>query len=242
VNKAYGVRTPNVALAKGPTLALPIAAGRLVGGKYELLRRLGGGSMGEVWVAEHRSLHERVAVKLLSRGADGDGLEDAASAAARFRFEARIAARLSRATKHIVRVTDHGEEGSLAYLVMELLDGATLEALVLRQGPVAPERLAVIVRQTARALELAHADGVVHRDLKPANIFIARDEDGSPLVKLLDFGIARSARPMADDAFSTAANVVLGTPGYMSPEQVSGEAAPDRHCDIWALATVAYER
>jgi serine/threonine protein kinase len=235
------VGSPGVALAKGSTAVLPVEPGRLVGGKYQLVRLLGGGSMGEVWVAEHRTLNEQVAVKLMTRGGDLDSLEEVGSAAARFKFEARTAARLSRSTKHIVRVTDHGEEGSLAYLVMELLEGMTLETLLLRQGPMSPERLVVVVRQIAHALDLAHADGVVHRDLKPANVFLARDEDGAPLVKLLDFGIARGARASTDAAFSTAANVVLGTPGYMSPEHVSGTAPPDAHCDLWALATVAYE-
>jgi serine/threonine protein kinase len=235
------VESPGAAFAKGPTAVLPVEPGRLVGGKYQLVRLLGGGSMGEVWVAEHRTLNEQVAVKLMTRGGDLDSLEATASAAARFKFEARTAARLSRSTKHIVRVTDHGEEGSLSYLVMELLEGMTLETMLLRQGPMTPERLVVVVRQIAHALDLAHADGVVHRDLKPANIFIARDEDGAPLVKLLDFGIARGVRASTDAAFSTAANVVLGTPGYMSPEHVSGAAPPDAHCDLWALATVAYE-
>jgi serine/threonine-protein kinase len=228
-------------LAKGATEVLPVERGRIVGGKYELVRRLGGGSMGEVWVAEHRSLNERVAVKLMTRGPSADGLEDAASAAARFRFEAKVAARLSRATKHVVQVTDHGEEGTLGYLVMELLQGTTLEALLLRHGPIAPDRLTIIVRQIAQALEVAHGEGVVHRDLKPANVFLAKDEHGHLLVKLLDFGIARAVRPMMGVDFRTAANVILGTPGYMSPEHVAGESAPDRHCDIWALATVIYE-
>jgi hypothetical protein len=231
-----------VALAEGPTAVVPMTPGRIVGGRYELVHQLGVGSMGEVWVAHHRTLRERVAVKVLSRGSEFNSLEDAATAAARFRFEAQVAARLSRGSKHIVRVTDHGEEGALAYLVMELLAGQTLETTLLRRGPVPTARLAEILGQVARALEHAHAEGVVHRDLKPANIFLAADEDGAPLVKILDFGIARSVRVVPEaSAFSTAANVILGTPGYMSPEHARGATAPDLHCDLWALATITYE-
>jgi len=221
---------------------LPTRPGLLVGGRYELIRRLGAGSMGEVWVARHRTLDERVAVKLLARSPEHVEFEDAATAAARFRFEAQVAARLSRRTRHIVQVTDHGEEGVVAYLVMELLEGETLDTLVTRRGCLSPSDTAELLRQVARGLAHAHAEGVVHRDLKPANVFVTCDEDGTRLVKLLDFGIARmmrAHRPLSPHA--TGANVVLGTAGYMSPEQIEGETPPDRSVDLWALATVAYE-
>ncbi len=224
------------------TVVLPPVPGRLVGGKYELLRKLGEGSMGEVWVAVHRTLGEEVAIKLLTRHQELAQLEGAAKAAARFRFEAQVAARLSRASPHIVQVTNHGEEGPLAYLVMELLSGQSLETRLLRRGPVEPREVASYVRQVARALEVAHAEGVVHRDLKPANIFLARGVEGEVRVKLLDFGIARALGPdHASSPFATASHVVLGTPGYMSPEHVDGVEPLDHRCDLWALATVAYE-
>jgi serine/threonine-protein kinase len=198
--------------------------------------------MGEVWMATHRTLGERVAIKILLREDECDRLEDGARAAARFRFEAQVASRLSRGSPYIIRVTDHGEEGSLAYLVMELLDGQSLETWLLRRGPVEPRLLAPLVHQVARALEHAHSEGVVHRDLKPGNIFITHDENGAPRVKLLDFGIARSVAPAREPSpFATASNVILGTPGYMSPEHADGVTPPDQHCDLWALATVAYE-
>jgi serine/threonine protein kinase len=219
-------------------------AGHAVGGKYELLRPLGRGSMGEVWVAHHRALGQQVAVKLLSQGRPQGDFEQPVTAAARFRFEARVAARLSAKTRHIVRVTDYGEEegeDGVAYLVMELLEGRTLESKLLVRGRLPAAEVTALVAQIARALEVAHGEGVVHRDLKPANVFITSDEDGWPLVKLLDFGIARTIHThRAAPSFSTADGLIFGTPGYMSPEQARGGRA-DARSDLWALATVAYE-
>jgi serine/threonine-protein kinase len=217
-----------------------IDAGRVVGGKYELVALLGRGSMGEVWTAYHRTLGEQVAIKFIATAGDGE-YEDRATAAARFRFEARIAARLSRRTRHVVRVTDFGEDDGIAYLVMELLEGRTLADVLLRRGAMPPADAASVVTQIARALEEAHADGVVHRDLKPANVFLARDEEGGILVKLLDFGIARAVRTVRTaPLFATARGLVFGTPGYMSPEQAFGGKI-DARCDLWSLATLAYE-
>jgi serine/threonine protein kinase len=218
-------------------------AGYVLGGKYELVRPLGRGSMGEVWVANHRSLGEEVAVKLLAATSGTGQWEDHTTASARFRFEAQIAARLSRKTRHIVRVTDHGEDekDGLAYLVMELLEGQTLERHLSLSGDMAPAEVSPLVAQIARALECAHAEHVVHRDLKPANVLLARDEEGGLLVKLLDFGIARATRTQRIAApFSTGEGIVFGTPGYMSPEQAWGSRL-DARTDVWSLATVAYE-
>jgi serine/threonine-protein kinase len=223
---------------------MEIDVGRVIAGKYELVRLLGRGAMGEVWVAHHTTLGEHVAIKLLTRPPEGDPLEDPSTAAARFRFEAQVAARLSRKTRHIVRVTDHGEEEGLPYLVMELLEGETLEALLVRDGRLALELVTTLVGQIGRALAQAHAEGVFHRDLKPANVFLLRDEEGNLLAKVLDFGIARAihahhrAQPTA---FATAKGIIFGTPSYMSPEQARGSARLDHRCDLWALATMAYE-
>ncbi len=218
-------------------------AGRVLGGKYELVRLLGRGSMGQVWVAHHRTLREAVALKLLAAPAPlGGEPEHPSTSAARFRFEAQVAARLSRKTRHIVRVTDHGEEeNGLAYLVMELLEGETLEQLLLQHGALSPPDAAKLVLQMARALEQAHAESIIHRDLKPANVFMTRDEDGGMLVKLLDFGIARAIRTQrVPPSFATGEGLIFGTPGYMSPEQACASKL-DARCDLWALATVGYE-
>lgn len=222
---------------------MEIDVGRVIGDKYRLVRLLGRGSMGEVWAAHHQTLGEHVALKLLMQTPEGEEVvESASAAAARFRFEAQLAARLSRKTRHIVRVTDHGEEDGLAYLVMELLDGETLESVLQRDGRIELQTLANVVRQVARALSQAHGDGVFHRDLKPANVFLTRDEDGQLVAKLLDFGIARAIHAhRVPGAFSTAKGVVFGTPSYMSPEQARGSTRLDHRCDLWALATIAYE-
>ena len=217
-------------------------AGQVIGGRYELVRVIGRGAMGAVWLASHQGLGEQVAVKLLAPGQDTAGFEDALTVGARFRFEAQVAARLSRKTPHIVRVTDYGQEGARAYLVMELLEGETLEARLARRGRMEPREVSNLVTQIARALEIAHAEGVLHRDLKPANIFLAKREDGEPWVKLLDFGVARPNRPHGALApFATARGVVVGTPGYMSPEQACGSAVLDVRADLWSLAAIAYE-
>jgi serine/threonine-protein kinase len=217
-----------------------LAAGYLVGDKYELVRMLGRGSMGEVWVAHHRDLGEDVALKFLSPSPEVDLVEGADAGAARFRREAQIAARLSRRSAHIVRVTDYGEGDGAPYLVMELLEGRTLDRALLLRGNLEPREASRLVTQIGRALEHAHAQGVVHRDLKPANVFLCQDEGGHEVIKLLDFGVARVVAS-ASSALSTARGILLGTPGYLSPEHALSSAKADAHCDLWALATIAYE-
>jgi serine/threonine protein kinase len=227
--------------ARKCSMSFPFDAGYVIAGKYELVRRIGRGSMGEVWAAYHRSLFDEVAIKLLCGVSMGGG-EDPSTAAVRFRFEAQVAARLSRKTRHIVRVTDHGEEAGLAYLVMELLDGQTLGARLLGGGCLGLRETGNVIRQIARGLEEAHRAGVVHRDLKPANVFLAHGEDREDLVKVLDFGIARTIHTVRmAPTFVTGEGLVFGTPGYMSPEQAIPGSRLDERCDLWALSTIAYE-
>lgn len=215
-----------------------VDVGTLIAGKYELVRLLGKGAMGEVWLATHNSLGGEFAIKLVEPADD----MEAETAAGRFQLEAQIAAKLSRKTRHIVSVSDHGEEDGLAYLVMELLEGESLEARTKRMGQLQVPEVAAIVLQVARALSLAHEEGIFHRDLKPANVWLGKDEDGRLLVKLLDFGIARSKKPFRTRSpFATSKDMVLGTPSYMSPEQARGLDSLDYRCDLWALSVVAYE-
>jgi len=221
---------------------MPIDVGQVVAKKYELVRLLGRGSMGEVWSAHHQTLREQVAIKILAWPPKGEDTEDPSVALERFRFEAQVAARLSRKTRHIARVTDYGEDDGLPYIVMELLDGEGLDAALRSRGTIAPVEVAEIITQIARALGQAHAEGVAHRDLKPANVFLSRDEDGRLLVKLLDFGIARTIRAHhLLGTFTTERGFVFGTPGYMSPEQTRASPKLDHRCDLWALATIAYQ-
>jgi serine/threonine protein kinase len=197
--------------------------------------------MGAVWLANHTTLGERVALKLMETTAEAGSVEDAKTCAARFRFEAQIAARLSRKTRHVVRVTDHGHDGPLPYLVMELLEGQTLEKALLCRGPLSVGEVCALVSQIARGLEAAHAEGVLHRDLKPANVFLADSGEGRPVVKLLDFGVARGRRGQRFAApFATARGLIVGTPGYMSPEQAAATEI-DVRSDLWSLASIAYE-
>jgi serine/threonine-protein kinase len=213
--------------------------GYVIADRYRLMRLIGRGGMGEVWLAHHQTLREELAIKLLTIAASDD---DPIAAAKRFRFEAQVAARLSRKTRHIVRVTDHGESDGFTYLAMELLEGRTLDATLLLRDGLPEGDVRKIVAQIARALEHAHAEGVVHRDLKPSNVFLTHDEDGELLVKVLDFGIARVVHShLAVVPFTTGSGIVFGTPGYMGPEQAAGQAGLDQRCDLWALATVAYE-
>ena len=219
-------------------MAAEIDVGRVVAGKYELVRLIGKGAMGEVWLATHNTLGGEFAIKLVQPSED----EEDESAAGRFQLEAQISAKLSRKTRHIVSVSDHGEEEGLAYLVMELLEGESLEARIKRGGALDLAEATAIVMQVARALGQAHAEQIFHRDLKPANVFLTRDEDGRLLVKLLDFGIARTQKPFRTRSpFATGKDMVLGTPSYMSPEQARGLDSLDHRCDLWALAVVAYE-
>jgi eukaryotic-like serine/threonine-protein kinase len=217
---------------------LDIDVGQIIAGKYELVRLIGKGAMGQVWLATHNSLGGEFAIKLVEQIDD----VEAETAAGRFQLEAQIAAKLSRKTRHIVSVSDHGEENGLAYLVMELLEGQSLEDKTKHAGSLAVPEVAAIVSQVSRALVLAHEEGIFHRDLKPANVWLGRDEDGRLLVKLLDFGIARSKKPFRTRSpFATSKDMVLGTPSYMSPEQARGLDTLDYRCDLWALAVVAYE-
>jgi serine/threonine protein kinase len=214
---------------------MPVEIGNVVGDKYVLGRLIGRGSMGEVWMATHRSLEQRVAIKFLTpddqMAKEGDALQR------RFLFEAQIAARLSRETAHVVSVTDYGVEGGVAYLVMELLEGADIETILERSGPLPLATARTIVAHAALGLSVAHSDGVLHRDLKTANLFLTRDERGNPWLKILDFGLARSMhRPRL-----TAQGMVMGNAAFMSPEQAINHPGLDARCDLWALSVATFE-
>ena len=211
--------------------------GRLVAGRYRLERVLGVGAMGIVVAALDEVAGERVAIKFLQRG-QGDERE----AQERFVREARAV--LAVGGDHVARVRDVGNLGGGApFIVMEHLDGEDLERRLERDGPLPAAEALAYVRQACEAVGRAHAAGIVHRDLKPANLFLTRAADGAPLVKVLDFGVSKlsGAGRAADDARLTRGSALLGSPYYMSPEQLRGSDDVDARADIWSLGVIVYE-
>ncbi len=212
--------------------ALP--RGTILRGKYRIERVLGEGGMGVVMLATHLKLDVHVAIKMLNASAEGKP-----TVHERFMREARAAAKLR--SEHVVRVVDVDEtERGVPFLVMEHLVGADLETLLRREGPLRAETAADYVLQACEGLAEAHALGIIHRDLKPANLFLAKDEDGGACVKVLDFGIAKALEGGGDLSL-TATSGVVGSPLYMSPEQLKGGTDVDARTDIWALGVVLYQ-
>ena len=190
--------------------------GKVLVDKYRVEERLGSGSMGEVFRAVHLGLGADVAIKVLKRHMVGD-----ANIARRFRQEARAASRIQH--ENAVRVIDFGAlpDGDL-YMAMEYVEGRDL-CEVLAAGPLSAARAADVVAQACAGLDEGHANGVVHRDVKPSNILVAPKRGGGDIVKVLDFGIAKILDPDLDASVAmTRAGFVVGTPKYMSPEQVMG--------------------
>jgi serine/threonine-protein kinase len=207
----------------------------LIGGRYRPLRLLGRGGMGTVYEVEHSHTGEHFALKVLDHRTLAGEL-----ALERFRREARVWARIR--SEHVVRVIDADvapQLGGAPYLVMELLEGDSLGRLC-GDTPQPPERVIDWLRQTARALDKAHALGIVHRDLKPENLFLCRRDDGTSMIlKVLDFGIAKVA---LDGGASTASGEILGTPLFMAPEQAdlqAGQITPQ--ADLFALGIIAHK-
>jgi eukaryotic-like serine/threonine-protein kinase len=209
-------------------------SGEIVGGKYRLTRFLAAGGMGSVYEAQHTVVKRRVAVKFLR--AD---LAVERSSLARFQREAQAAGALE--SEHIAAALDFGIAGDGSpYIVMEYLVGESLSSLLEREKRLPLARAADLVAQACRGVETAHASGIVHRDLKPQNLFVARRQDGTDLVKVLDFGVAKLE---AEDqgAGTTRTGTVLGTPAYMSPEQARGEKVIDHRSDVYSLGAILYE-
>jgi serine/threonine-protein kinase len=201
--------------------------------QYRLKGRIGAGGMGVVYLAEHQLLKRPCAIKLIAPERAGDP-----KALARFEREVRTTAQLSH--PNTVEIYDYGrtEDGTF-YYVMELLHGLSLADLVARHGPVSPGRAIFLIRQACSALAEAHACGLVHRDLKPANIFAAYRGRAHDFVKLLDFGLVLPP-PDSLSAEPSGEGRIAGSPQYMAPEQVTGEARPDARTDLYGLGAVAY--
>ena len=210
-------------------------------GSYQLIELLGHGGMGEVWRAEHRLLARSAAIKLVRPDVLGGGAEgDARLILRRFEREAQATAVLS--SPHTIQVFDYGmtKEGTF-YYVMELLSGRDLESLVKEFGPLPADRAMFLLRQVCHSLADAHARGLVHRDVKPANIYVCRMGLEYDFVKVLDFGLVKvKARDPVGQTLTALDQKTSGTPAYMAPEVILGEADVDRRADVYALGCVAY--
>ena len=211
--------------------------GEVIDGRFRVLSRLGQGGMGTVYLAEHVGIGKRVAVKVLRAE-----LASHSDLPKRFRREAMLVSQLTDA--HTIAVFDYGVWRDMAYLVMEYLRGEDLAALLDREGRLPAARAVAIAHQICSSLGEAHAVGLVHRDLKPENVFIMRTSSGDEFIKVLDFGLAKTVQGGFDvgsssDAFQTAHGAIVGTPYFMSPEQVRGEPV-DGRTDLYALGALLY--
>src|SRR5215471_13098515 len=208
--------------------------GQTLAAKYRIEKLIKRGGMGAVYEGTHVLIDKTVAVKVLRPAL---ALDD--DVVRRFSREAKAASRISH--PHAVSVTDFGEsENGVVFLVMEYLDGRTLKEIIKSEGPMQLARVVEILRQVAGALDAAHEQGVVHRDLKSDNIMLSK-HNGGEWAKVLDFGIAKIQQSDSGDADITAANLVIGTPQYMSPEQCSQSGAIDSRSDIYSLGIILYE-
>ena len=206
----------------------PLRPGAVFAGRYEVKEIIGAGGMGVVYRAFDRELQEPVAIKTLKQEAMAGG-----AALERFKQEIRLARRI--AHRNVVRTYDLGEQNGMYYLTMEYVEGTSLKQLIVSRGKLPVEVTLTVGKQLCRALEVAHAEGVIHRDIKPQNIVV----DPSGFLKVMDFGIARLANPPQGKGL-TEAGTSIGTPDYMSPEQLSGMEL-DPRSDLYAAGVVLFE-
>jgi serine/threonine-protein kinase len=211
-------------------------------GSYQLTDKIGSGGMGEVWRAKHRMLARPAAVKLIrpeTLGTPGDGTA-ARTLLRRFEREAQATAMLT--SPHSIMLYDFGiAEDGVFYYVMEFLEGRDLKSLIRESGPVPAERAVHFLRAACDSLADAHHRGLIHRDIKPANLFTCRRGRDFDFIKVLDFGLVKSVRDAGDTVTQlTGSGVTSGTPGFMAPEMVTGDAPVDGRSDIYALGCVGY--
>jgi serine/threonine-protein kinase len=210
-----------------------IRLGRVIAGRYRLEAPVARGGMGSVWKARHLQLDTLLAVKFIN-------LDQRATSGGRARFEREAKAAALLHGPNVVEVYDYGVDDGLPYLVMELLDGEDLSRRLGREKRLPILNVVSLIGQVARGLRRAHEAGIVHRDLKPGNIFLVeRDDDEEPLVKVLDFGIARTPR-LGLVGETTKTGTLLGSPRYMSPEQARSPRSVDPRSDLWSVAVIAF--
>jgi serine/threonine-protein kinase len=221
--------------ALDPTRNVPVRPGDVVADKYEIEALIGSGGVGVVFSAKHKGLDQRVAIKLLQRSALGSGEN-----VSRFEREVKILARIK--SEHVARVMDTGQlPTGEPFMVLEHLEGEDLGQLIKRRGQLPIDEAVDLIVQVCEGVALAHGLGVVHRDLKPANLFVTPGPDGVPVAKVLDFGISKLLEPSATDQIVTRTQSVVGSPLYMSPEQVETPRDADERSDVWSLAVILYE-
>ena len=199
--------------------------------RYHILKRIGEGGMGRVYLGEHVKMNRQCAIKVMSPQLLNDH-----ESAARFGREASNAARIIH--PNVAAVFDYGESDGLVYLVMEYVDGEPLARIIQREAPLALDRALELSRQVADGLGAAHELGIVHRDLKPDNILISRNKSGKEVAKVVDFGIAKAIQEAAGEGL-TRTGQVIGTPEFMSPEQLVGDPV-DARSDFYALGCILY--
>jgi eukaryotic-like serine/threonine-protein kinase len=221
---------PSVLRCPETDVILPLA-GRLLDGRFKLLERIGRGGMASVWLARNVRVDRLVAIKLIRPEVARDD-----DMVARFRSEARAAGRIG--NPNICDILDSGRSPIGPYIVMEVLKGASLGELLAEVGRLAPATAVMLVREALRGLSAAHRAGIVHRDLKPENIFLHRPDGAEPMVKLMDFGVAKFTDGTGEAR--TEHGALLGTPEYMAPEQFRGAAHAERRTDIWAMGAILY--
>jgi serine/threonine-protein kinase len=205
--------------------------GSIIADRYHVIKKLGEGGMGQVYLAEHVKMGRKSAVKVMN-----PGMVTNVDAISRFNREAANASRINH--PNVAGIYDFGETSEgLIYLAMEFVEGQPLTEIIKQHGALPPMRASEIARQVAEGLSVAHDMGIVHRDLKPDNIMVAKGRAGADLVKVVDFGIAKAAA--SEEQKVTKTGMVVGTPEYMSPEQLSGDPL-DARSDIYALGLVAF--
>jgi predicted Ser/Thr protein kinase len=205
--------------------------GSVLAERYHILKRIGEGGMGRVYLGEHVKMNRQCAIKVMSPSLVND-----AESASRFAREASSAARIIH--PNVAAVFDYGESDGLVYLVMEYVDGEPLSRMLAREAPFALERAVDLARQIADGLGAAHELGIVHRDLKPDNILVTRTKSGREVAKVVDFGIAKAMQEGAGEAL-TRTGLVIGTPEFMSPEQLLGDPI-DARSDLYALGCILH--
>jgi len=206
--------------------------GRVIADRYLILARLGEGGMGRVYLAEHVKMNRQCAIKVMNPSLVSDS-----ESSQRFAREASNAARILH--PNVAAVFDYGEADKVVYLVMEYVDGESLSSILQKDGALDPRRAIDLARQVADGLHAAHELGIVHRDLKPDNVIVTRNRAGKEIAKVVDFGIAKAMNDSKEDAL-TKSGLVIGTPEYMSPEQLLGDPV-DARTDVYALGCILFQ-